>query len=285
MMKVLDLFSGIGGFSLGLEMTGGFETVAFCEVAAFQQRVLARHWPETPCFPDVAKLTASDLEEKGIYVDVICGGFPCQDISEANVHGEGLDGAKSGLWREYHRLIRELRPQYVIVENVAALLVRGLNRVLGDLAALGYDAEWHGIPASAVGAPHDRDRIWIIAYPSSSQRRPILEQGHLARAHSIFRSREEDAGGPARLPQASWIHGWREVADGIFGMDDGLSKGLDGYNSFANAVVPLIPAIIGQAILEDVNSTPHDSPIGRTAPSIGALHGPADLPLEQGNAQ
>jgi len=254
-LQVLDLFSGIGGFSLGLEMTGGFATAAFCEIAPFQRRVLAKHWPKTPCFADVERLNASDLTSVGVSVDVICGGFPCQDLSEANVHGEGLDGAKSGLWREYARLIGELRPQYVIVENVAALLVRGLDRVLGDLATLGYDAEWHGIPASAVGAPHDRDRIWIIAYPTSGQRRPVLEQRHLARTHSLFRSWQEDAGGSSRVPEAGWVQGWREVADGFFGLDDGLSKGLDGYNSFANAVVPVIPAIIGQAILEDANLT------------------------------
>jgi site-specific DNA-cytosine methylase len=100
------------------------------------------------------------------YVDVLCGGFPCQDISVAG-RGEGIDGARSGLWGEYARLIRELRPRYVVVENVAALLARGMERVLGDLAACGYDAEWDCIPASAVGAPHRRDRVWLVAYPRS----------------------------------------------------------------------------------------------------------------------
>jgi site-specific DNA-cytosine methylase len=99
------------------------------------------------------------------YVDVLCGGFPCQDISVAG-RGEGIDGARSGLWAEYARLIRELRPRYVVVENVAALLARGMERVLGDLAACGYDAEWDCIPASAVGAPHRRDRVWLVAYPA-----------------------------------------------------------------------------------------------------------------------
>lgn len=163
-LRVLDLFSGIGGFSLGLERTGGFETVAFCEIEPFPRRVLAKHWPEVPCYDDVRTLTAECLAADGISVDVICGGFPCQDISTAG-SGAGIDGSRSGLWSEYARLIGELRPQFVIVENVAALLGRGLDRVLGHMAALGFDAEWHCIPAADVGAPHIRDRVWIIAYP------------------------------------------------------------------------------------------------------------------------
>lgn len=163
-LKVLDLFSGIGGFSLGLERTGGFETVAFCEIEDFPRRVLAKHWPSVPCYRDVRELTAKRLAADGIAVDVICGGFPCQDISTAG-KGAGLAGERSGLWSEIARLVGELGPQYVIVENVSALLGRGLGTVLGDLATIGYDAEWHCIPASHVGAPHRRDRIWIIAYP------------------------------------------------------------------------------------------------------------------------
>ena len=162
--QLLDLFSGIGGFSLGLERSGGFKTVAFCEIEPFCRRVLAKHWPEVPCYDDIRLLTAERLAADGIAVDAICGGFPCQDISHAG-RGAGLNGDRSGLWFEYARLIGELRPRYVIVENVAALLVRGLERVLGSLAEIGYDAEWHCIPASAVGAPHIRDRIWIVAQP------------------------------------------------------------------------------------------------------------------------
>lgn len=166
-LRLLDLFSGIGGFSLGLERTGGFETVAFCEIEDFPRRVLAKHWPEVPCYEDIRKLNAATLRRDGIEVDAICGGFPCQDISTAG-KGAGIEGERSGLWSEYARLICELRPRVVFVENVAALLGRGLDRVLGDLAAFGYDAEWHCIPASAVGAPHRRDRLWIIAYPISA---------------------------------------------------------------------------------------------------------------------
>lgn len=173
-LRVLDLFSGIGGFSLGLERTGGFETVAFCEIEEFPRKVLAKHWPNVPCYPDIRQLSADTLIRDGIAVDVICGGFPCQDISSAGKRA-GLDGPRSGLWFEYARIIGELRPQFVIVENVAELLGNGMGDVLGSLATLGYDAEWEDIPASAVGAYHDRRRIWILAY-SEPNRRRLLQQ-------------------------------------------------------------------------------------------------------------
>ena len=162
-MKVLDLFSGIGGFSLGLEKAG-FETVAFCEIDKKARIVLSKHWPDVAIFDDVTTLTKEKLDEHGISVDVICGGFPCQDLSVAG-KGAGLEGSRSGLWFEFHRLIKEIRPSWVIVENVSVLRSRGLDRVLRSLAEIGYDAEWHCIPASAVGAHHQRDRIWIVAYP------------------------------------------------------------------------------------------------------------------------
>jgi len=165
-MKVLDLFSGIGGFSLGLERAG-FETVAFCEIDKKAQLVLKKHWPDVPIYDDVTKLNGEMFN--GQTVDIICGGFPCQDISLAG-KGAGLAGERSGLWFQFHRLIKEIRPRYAIIENVAALRSRGLDEVLRSLAEIGYDAEWHCIPASAVGAPHRRDRIWIVAYPNNNGR-------------------------------------------------------------------------------------------------------------------
>src|SRR5262249_16380197 len=135
------------------------------------RKVLAKHWPDVARYGDIRTIT--DLP----YVDVLCGGFPCQDISNAGKR-EGIDGERSGLWSEMARIIGLVRPRYVVVENVSALLGRGMGRVLGDLAACGYDAEWDCIPASAVGAPHRRDRVWIVAYASrdveSGLRRPRL---------------------------------------------------------------------------------------------------------------
>ncbi len=195
-MNVLDLFSGIGGFSLGLERTGGFETVAFCEIEPYCQAVLRKHWPEVPVYDDVRKLTVGRLAADGIYPDVICGGFPCQDISVAG-KGEGIEGERSGLWSEFARIIGEFRPCYAIVENVAALLSRGMGVVLGDLASLGYAAEWHCIPASAVGAPHRRDRVWVVAYPDSPELRQ--QPGRRSGAHGPGSTEPGDNGSSRTL--------------------------------------------------------------------------------------
>jgi len=171
-MRVLDLFSGIGGFSIGLEKSG-METVAFCEIDEYAKKVLKKHWSGVPTYDDVTKLSKEVLDNDGISVDVICGGFPCQDISVAGVQ-KGIKGKRSGLWGEFARLIDEIRPKYAVVENVPNLLSgdrgRWFGRVLGDLAEIGYDAEWHCISASELGAHHHRDRVWIISYPQSITR-------------------------------------------------------------------------------------------------------------------
>lgn len=168
-LTVGSLFSGIqiGGFDLGFERAG-MSTRWFCEQDEFCTRVLNKHWPDVPVYPDVTELKGTDVEP----VDVLCGGFPCQDLSVAG-RGAGLAGARSGLWFEYARLIDELRPRYVVVENVRGLLARGMGVVVGELAELGFDAEWAIVPASAVGAPHLRERVWIVAYPCGEGRREV----------------------------------------------------------------------------------------------------------------
>ena len=153
-----SLFAGIGGFDLGLERAG-MACAWQVEREPYAVRVLEKHWPNVRRHDDVCTFPP---EEGNWEVDLICGGFPCQDISVAG-KGAGLAGERSGLWHEMHRIIGELRPRFVIVENVAALLSRGMETVLGDLSQIGYDAEWHVIPASAIGAPHRRDRVWIVA--------------------------------------------------------------------------------------------------------------------------
>lgn len=250
-LRVLDLFSGIGGFSLGLERTGGFETVAFCEIEEFPRRVLKKHWPEVPCYDDVRTLTADVLRRDGIAVDVITGGFPCQDLSVAGKQRGMGEGTRSGLWSEIVRLVGELRPEYVIVENVAALLAgpserRGgwFGRVLGDLAECGYDAEWENIPAAALGAPHRRERVWVIAYPKQRVRQgSILPDCNnvpqfpaWSGASEIFALFCRGRGGP--------INDRRSLRD-----DDGFPAQLDRLAACGNAVVPAIPELIGRAIL------------------------------------
>lgn len=161
-MRVLDLFSGIGGISLGLERAG-MKTIAFCEIEKFQRAVLAHHWPGVPIYEDITKLSADALRRDGIHgCDIIAGGFPCQDISVAG-KGAGIEkGERSGLWREMYRLICELRPTWVLAENVPALRTRGADRVISDLEAAGYTVEPLVVGAWAVGAPHKRDRVWVI---------------------------------------------------------------------------------------------------------------------------
>jgi DNA (cytosine-5)-methyltransferase 1 len=160
-LRVIDMFAGIGGFSLGLHRAGGFETVAVAELDPYASKVLALRFPDAPNVGDVTTAEYPDA-------DIICAGFPCQDISFAGA-GAGLAGSRSGLFWEVVRAVRVVRPKLVLLENVAALLSRGLDAVVSALAEVGYDAEWHCIPASAVGAPHRRDRIWIIAHPRGEQ--------------------------------------------------------------------------------------------------------------------
>jgi DNA (cytosine-5)-methyltransferase 1 len=166
-MNVFDIFSGIGGFSIGLE-AASMQTVAFCEINPFCRQILKKHWPSVPIFSDITVIDKEDLKALP-QIDVIAGGFPCQDISVAGKQ-KGIAAKRSGLWKEFARLINEIRPKYAIIENVANLRSQGLISVLQDLWAIGYDAQWHCIPASAFGAPHRRDRIWIIAYPACNSK-------------------------------------------------------------------------------------------------------------------
>ena len=260
-LRVLDLFSGIGGFSLGLERTGGFETVAFCEIDPFCRRVLAKHWPEVPCYDDVRTLTADRLRADGITrIDVITGGFPCQDLSVAGRRA-GIEGSRSGLWSEIVRLACELRPQFIIVENVANLLSgpgeqpgQWFGRVLGDLAEVGFDAEWHCIPAAAVGAPHSRDRVWVVAYPQQEQRlRAIFDADHAAeacRANAAVRL-QDGVRSKVGTPGRSIPGGWVDQPDPV-GVADGVSDWSHRLAACGNAVVPQIPELIGHAILESM---------------------------------
>jgi DNA (cytosine-5)-methyltransferase 1 len=161
-----SLFAGIGGMDLGLERAG-LRCAWQVEIDDFCRRVLAKHWPDVRRHDDVRTFPPTAPEEWRC--DLIAGGFPCQDISNAGKRA-GIGGERSGLWGQYARIICILRPRCVLVENVAALLGRGIGTVLGDLAACGYDAEWDCIPASAVGAPHIRDRTFIVGYPSRGRR-------------------------------------------------------------------------------------------------------------------
>ena len=230
-LTVLDTFAGIGGFSLGLERTGGFRTVGFIEIDPFCRRVLAKHWPEVPQHDDIRTYPF-----RGGEADVVTGGFPCQDISVAGSRA-GLAGADSGLWRELLRAIRMVRPRYAIVENVAALCDRGMGTVLGDLAETDYDAEVDCISACELGAPHTRERMFIVAYPKSHLGEEWL--GLHARIARALQQGDDESGAGA----------WLDMPADSGGMALGLPAQLDRLRSLGNAVVPRKPELIGRAIL------------------------------------
>ena len=299
-LKVLDLFSGIGGFSLGLERTGGFETVAFCEIEEYPRKVLAKHWPNVPCYRDVRELTAERLAADGIAVDVITGGFPCQDVSSAGKRAGVGEGTRSGLYAEIIRLAGDIRPAFIIMENVAGLLSGPAEQpggwfgaVLGDLAEIGYNAEWEIVPAAALGAIHLRERVWIVAYPDENGLRgqetvtehgcdeewdvQACQQTRLAELRSIWANRKAYI--PADLGQEraegcksqsvsgfgafSWcedvrraedLRGRPDIPPPLFcGSRDGIPNWMDRVGACGNAVVPQIPELIGRAILASMN--------------------------------
>lgn len=241
-MRALDLFSGIGGFSVGLE-NAGLKTVAFCEIDPFCRKILKKHWPNVPIYTDIKKLDYKKLKGDKIgKIDVICGGFPCQDASAANPQGQGIHGERTGLWKEYKRLISEIQPCFVLIENVANLRRRGLGLVLRDLWSLGYDAEWHIVPATAVGAVHERKRIWIIAYHSGYRIYGCLSQP-FSRQPSF--SWLKDVGGIKDLRERAALY-----SPLLCRANDGIPDWMDRLKSLGNAVIPSIPELLGNYIME-----------------------------------
>jgi DNA (cytosine-5)-methyltransferase 1 len=233
-VNVGSLFSGIAGFELGLERAG-MRTEWFCEADPFCRSILAQHWPGVPRLTDIRRVGAGrDFEP--CRVDVLTGGFPCTDISPAGPR-IGIDGPRSGLWAEMFRLVCELRPSYVIVENSGDLASRGLDRVLGDLASAGFDAEWDELRACAFGAPHSRRRLFVVAYPHGESRR--RQRGRLWGAQ----------GG-----EGAWdVYPWDAPA-GALRVVDGIPEALDRNQALGNAVVPQIAEWIGHRIVSYENA-------------------------------
>ena len=258
-----SLFAGIGGMDLGLERAG-MQCVWQVEIDDYARRVLAKHWPHVRRWDDVRTFPP----EGDWSCDLIAGGFPCQDISNAGKRA-GIDGERSGLWSEYARIISVVRPRFVLVENVAALLGRGLARVLGDLAALGFDAEWDCLPAGAFGAPYCRDRVFILAYPDREHgrarrtRRPVgvhsrPEQSTpgetprgLGREGLPAPEQERKLQGP--VAQSDW---WSAEPD-VVRVVPRVPSRVDRIRGLGNAVVPQVSQWIGRRILEaSQESTP-----------------------------
>ena len=282
---------------MGLERTGGFETVAFCEICPKARKVLSKHWPNIKQYDDIKDLNNDKLIADGIEADVITGGFPCQDISSAG-KGKGIKAERSGLWSEMFRLIGDVRPTWAIIENVSALRSKGLTLVLQNLSEIGYMCQWHCIPASAVGAPHQRDRIWIVANPQrngfspdtftrsneetirqessrqdnplDSQRTSCLSTTNANVADTISKSE--------RMHTPRTLHDWQPndrqkrgtvgsffaglcqtstktaghwaIEPNVGRVADGVPNRVDRLKQLGNSVVPQIPELIGNAILE-----------------------------------
>jgi DNA (cytosine-5)-methyltransferase 1 len=231
-----SLFAGIGGFDIGFERAG-MECRWQVENDPYCQRVLAKHWPDVRRHSDILTFPQGDASDWR--VDCVVGGFPCQDISYAG-NGAGLDGERSGLFYEAMRVVRTLEPKYVVLENVAALLTRGLPDVLGTLASLGFDAEWHCIPSAAIGAPHIRDRVFILAYTEGSvadTERPRLAQ------------RQRSSGQRAHAPATR--DGWWATEPDVGRVANGVPSRVDRLRGLGNAVVPQVAEWIGRQIVDD----------------------------------
>jgi DNA (cytosine-5)-methyltransferase 1 len=269
-----SLFAGIGGFDLGLERAG-MECKWQVEIDEYASKVLAKHWPNIHRWDDVCTWPQPNTE----YVDVICGGFPCQDISYAG-KGAGLDGERSGLWFEFARVVREMGPRAVAVENVAALLTRGLDEVLGTLASLGYDAEWDCIPAAAVGAPHIRDRVFVLGWNADCKHDSSIGSGSKENANTgrdcnrknkdnsdsntnslrcqkqqkLYSQPKRTINSPLwsdvmRLRQFSH---W-QVEPAVGRVADGIPNRSHRLRGLGNAIVPQVAEVIGRRIVQKLN--------------------------------
>jgi DNA (cytosine-5)-methyltransferase 1 len=277
-MTVGSLFAGIGGFDLAAERVGW--TVKWqVEIDPFCRRVLEKHWPQVRRYEDVRKQVGYRRDVYGYIdahaakyclepVDVICGGFPCQPVSLAGARRAQSD--ERWLWPDFERIIRELRPRYVVVENVPGLLTAGFGDVLGGLAALGMDAEWESIPARAVGANHRRERVWIVAYPSGSrlEERGVFTgrrrgaRGASERQDAVVAGDVSDANGgrceeraqlhgePTQDPangDSCWGHldgcgcaGWWATEPNVGRVAHGVPARVDRLRGLGNAIVPQI---------------------------------------------
>ena len=232
-----SLFSGAGLCDLGFHRAG-FRHRFFCEADGWCRSVLARHWPGVPIYTDVRDLDPATLPR----VEVLSGGFPCQDVSCGGKRAGITATTRSGLWHEYKRIIEGVRPRYAVIENVKGLLSKGMDRVLSDLSGIGYDAEWQSVPAAAFGAPHLRERVFVVAYPHGSR---------ADRACGVLSASQGELAEYVQYdPVSDWLgiridRASREAivkaygAPCLYRVDDGRSAGLDG----ATGQKPCLPVI------------------------------------------
>lgn len=243
-MRHLDLFSGIGGFALGLNRAG-FDTVAFCEIDPFCQRVLNKHWPDVPIIEDVKD--AERFDSTG-HIDIITGGYPCQPWSAAGLkRGEADD---RHLWPAMFEIIKRKRPSWVIGENVAGHVSMGLDQVLIDLEGEGYQTRSFIIPACAVDSPQRRDRCWILANSQGGRSGGGSSQEHRVDQRLLLQEEQERYKVWCQIERRGSLRRWDKIESPVRGVVDGIPDWVDRVKSLGNAVVPQIPEIIGRAIME-----------------------------------
>jgi DNA (cytosine-5)-methyltransferase 1 len=271
-LTVGSLFSGIGGIDLGLERAG-MKVVWQVEKDPYARQVLKKHWPHAKLCTDVRDAHPRGWCTNGLYykacclepVDLVCGGFPCQDISNAGKRG-GITAPRSGLWKEFARIVGELRPRYVLIENVPALRTRGLRAVLSDLHACGYDAEWDGVSAAALGAPQLRDRLFVVAYAQQLQLRQQSGRGSGTNGQGSVLASEPGAEGSAtnadstgelqpsrrvfQVGQRPSDGGWWGTEPDVERVVYGVPAGVDRIRCLGNAVVPQVAEYVGRLIVD-----------------------------------
>jgi len=258
-LKLLDTFSGIGGFSYAAEkLVGGFETTQFIEIDPYCQKVLNKHWPHVPIHDDITTFTAEPFQ-----FDIICGGFPCQSISQAGRREGITETSKSGLWFQLLRTIRMVRPKYFILENVSAIVSNGLDIVLRDIYETGfYECQWATFPASYLGAAHQRDRWYMLGVSTDTNSfgyRGGNSKGRSIQERKFFQSERQGRKMGSETERCSinnykWRNkkhrlnpNWREygVEPTIQRTTDGVSSRLDKnrIKALGNSLVPQCAAI------------------------------------------
>lgn len=256
-MYVGSLFSGIGGIELGFKWAG-FKTKWFIENDLYCQKILRKNFKDAIIYDDITKVDFRSIPK----VDILTGGFPCQDISSSGKRA-GIKGSKSSLWNYYKEATRILRPRFAFIENVSILINRGLNVVLADLASIGYDAEWYCVPASAIGALHQRDRIFVIAYLPSERERLLSIFKRNKRSKDIYTDRENKVTSNTNNTRQSGNRE-NEIRQELFcsrtsqwavepeldRLVHGFPYRVDRIRCLGNAVVPQVAEVFAEAIKE-----------------------------------
>jgi len=289
MLRHLDLFSGLGGFSLGLEATGGFETVAFCDIEKFSRKVLKKHWPNVKQYKDIKELTYEQIKEDTLApIDIVTGGYPCQPFSIAGSQRGEKDTRH--LWPDMFRIVKECKPTWVIGENVSGHIKLGLDTVLQDLESEGYSVRAFSISASSIGANHQRERVWIIAHSNmentrqhgrriestwntesigprtseeterspnsdkvngSSERASLVGESSYTNSQGLQGRRSEQQLRENETERPTSWDSWWESEPSVGRVANGIPHRVDRLKGLGNSLVPAIPFIIGQSILRE----------------------------------